>query len=164
MGSRPRSVSNAFFSRMLSFSSKFALQPVLQRPEEANIRIEQMIHRLRVFAEQAVALEIRPGNVVEITAADLRTEVDVARGFLDGLESDALVLDELHRHLRNSPDDDVRAGDLRDGIVAVLRQPLGIKSLSALVIEDVLETVILQKRDGIFEFLRNGRSSPLTIG
>src|SRR5262249_41707898 len=80
-----------------------------------------------------------------------RTEVDVARRFLDRFESDALVLDELHRYLRDSPDDHMSARDLRDGIVSILGEPFGIESLSALVIQDVLEPVVFQKSNGLIE-------------
>ena len=112
-----------------------------------------MIHHLGVLGEQAAAFQIRTRNVVEITPANLRPKVDVTRRLLDGLESDALIFDELHRDLGNAPDEDMRPGDLRDGVVAVLREPLRIEGLGALVVEDVLEAVILEKRDGLLQFL-----------
>ena len=118
-----------------------------------------------VFLQQTVTLEIRRGNVIEVAAADLRAEVHVAGGFLDRLQSDTLVFDELHRNLRDSPHDDMRSGNLRDRIVAVLRQPFRIERLRALVVENVLETVVLS---GTARSLRvppaSLRSSPLTIG
>src|SRR5262249_50681759 len=97
-------------------------------------------------------LESGLGNVIEITSAGFRAEIDVTRGFFDRLETDTLVLDKLHRNLRNSPHDDVRSRNLRDRVVAILREPLRIESLSALVIQDVLEPVLLQEPHGVFEF------------
>jgi hypothetical protein len=43
------------------------------------------------------------------------------------------------------------SSNLRDRIVAILREPLRIKRLCALIIEDVFESVLLQKADRVFE-------------
>src|SRR5881398_377535 len=65
-------------------------QPFLKGLQQANVCIEERIHRLRVFAQQAVALQVGLRDVVEIPAAGFRTEVDVTCGLLDGLQADAL--------------------------------------------------------------------------
>ena len=82
-----------------------------------------MIHRGAVFREQAMPLQVRLGNVVEIPAAGLRAEVHIPRRLFDRFQTHALIFDELHRNLRDPPDNHVRARDLGDGVVAVLRQP-----------------------------------------
>ena len=102
---------------------KIVLQPFLERMKQSHVRIEQVVHGSGILGEQSVPLQIRLGNVVEVPASDLRPEVNVARRAFDRLESNALVLNELHRHLRDAPNEEMSAGDLRDGIVTVLRQP-----------------------------------------
>ena len=47
----------------------------------------------------------------------------------------------------------MRASNLRDRIVAILRQPFGIKCLRSLIVENVLEPVFPQKPHGFFELL-----------
>src|SRR5262249_3154717 len=111
-----------------------------------------MIHCRNVFGSPSMPFEIRLWNAVEIPAADFRPEVDVTCRFLDRLKTDTLVLDKLHRHLRYSPHDDVSAGYLRNRIVAVRRQPFRVERLSALVVQDMFEAMILQEPDGLFEF------------
>ena len=63
---------------------------------------------IQAVASKRIAILI-PCHNEELTvaevAADFRAEVDVARGFLDRLEPDTLILDELHGDLRNAPDD-----------------------------------------------------------
>ena len=120
-----------------------------------------MVHRGGVFAQHSVPLEIGLGNVIEVMAADFRTEVDVARRLLDRLQPDTLILDELHRHLRNSPHENVCACHLRDRVVAILRQPVRIERLSPLVVQDVLEPMFLQESHGVFKFA--GKAGVLPI-
>src|SRR5262245_9058783 len=93
---------------------KVRLQPGLQGVKQLHIRVEKMLHDRRVLAKQTATLQIRSRNVIEIPSADFGSEVDVPRRLLDGFEPDALIFDELHRNLRNSPDDNVSAGNLRD--------------------------------------------------
>ena len=88
------------------------------------------------------------------------TKITAMMGAQTG-KTDALILDKLHCNLGDSPHDHVRAGDLRDRIVTVLRQPARIERLRPLVIEDVLEAVIAQELHGVFEFAGQNRVFPI---
>src|SRR5215831_3196413 len=63
---------NGFFLVVVDF------QPLLQTWKQGNVCVEQMIHCCRVICQKAMAQEIRLRNVVKISAADLRSEIDVA--------------------------------------------------------------------------------------
>src|SRR5207248_9461042 len=95
--------------------------------------------------------QVRLGKVVQVTAADFRTEAYVTSGFLYGFQADSLILNELQCDLRHTPDHNVGTSHLCDGVVAVLRQPFRIEGLSPLIIENVLEPVFLQESNGVFQ-------------
>src|SRR5262249_19737243 len=103
-------------------------------------------------------------NVVEIAAADFCAEVDVAGRFLDRLQPHTLIFDELHRDLRYSPYDYVRACDLRNRVVAVLRQPFRIESLRALIVENMSEAVLPEKAHCVLELGRKMLVVPVYDG
>src|SRR5678816_3247465 len=128
-------------------------QPRLQRIQQRHIGVEEMIHGCDVVGKQAAALQIGPRNVIEVASGDLRPEIDVTGGLLDRLESDSLVLDEFHCNLRDAPNENMRTCYLSNGIVAVLREPLRVERLRSLIVQDVLETMVPQEDDRIFEFL-----------
>ena len=46
----------------------------------------------------------------------------------------------------------MRAGNLRNRVVPVLRKPFGIKCLRSLIVENVLETVFPQEFDRLLQF------------
>ena len=55
----------------------------------------------------------------------------------------------------------MRAGDLCDGVVAVLREPFRIEGLGTLIVENVLEPMVRQESNGFFQFF--GQSTVLAV-
>src|SRR3990167_10031681 len=123
-----------------------ALQdPVILRGE-IPVGPEKAVHRFAVFGFEPELLKGRIG-VVAITAVRFVPVIHVAGGFLDGLETDAHILQMFDGHLGQGRINKMRARHLRDGIVPELGEPLHVEFPALGIREYHLHRIAVQEFD-----------------